>query len=144
LGISTSNKKRTSQEILAFIFERGNKISMSHRTISKNTGHSISTVARTISQLEQQGLIRIEKAEKQSTPSTIVYTGPRKVKRPVVELLNSVLNVCRKMLSTITHQLPKEEYMDRVINEPMIIDPSKILLLKELTKMKAEIIIVKK
>lgn len=138
----SNTKERTYQEILAFILEQGSKVTMSQRSISKQTGYSTSTIARTLDHLQSSNLIKIQKSQSQSTPDTIIYIGPRQIKRSVTEILNSILSVLRSLLTSISTRSTRIRYIDDEI--PSTIDTTKVLLYKKLPNVDVDMIVLKR
>ena len=132
-------RKRTEQDVLAFIMERGN-VCMSQRTISEQIGYSSSTIARTLDSLEGQGLIKVIKPDITSKPSSITYTGPKKVRKSTTEAINSATIVLRDILNLVN----TKEKMHPFDKEPSEhIDVSKVILLKKLPNVQAYMLIIK-
>lgn len=132
-------RKRTEQDILAFIMERGT-VTMSQRAISNFVGHSSSTVARALLSLEKRGLIQVEKSNITSKPDTITYIGSRKVKRSITEVINNAMTILRDIMDAIVagkKVIPVDEEI------PEGIDKSKVILCKKMPNVQGYLIIVK-
>jgi DNA-binding transcriptional regulator YhcF (GntR family) len=135
-------KGRTYGEILSFILKHGSKVTMSHRDIAKETGYSASTVSRALSTLQEANVIRVDKSTNTTLPDTIVYVGPKQIKRGLTEILYSVISIINEILGTITSRSTKIVYKETDMIST--IDPDKVLLYRHLPLQEADIIIIKR
>lgn len=132
-------RKRTEQDVLAFIMER-NTVTISQRAISNFVGHSSSTVARALASLEKKGLIEIEKSEITSKPDTITYIGSRKIKRAVTESINNSLTILHDIMDAVIAGKRVNPIDDDI---PSQIEESKVVLCKKMPNTQGYLIIIK-
>ena len=142
MSSNTSKKKdRTYNDILAFILEQGTSVCLSRRTISKETGYSLTTVTRAIAYLQEKRLLAVHKSTAKAIPDTLVYIGPKQIRRSVTEVINGAFTVLNNLMSDVVRRYTNIKYVD--VEIPKKINPAKVLLHKALPEVNASMIIYK-